>query len=46
MSPFEHQASPDYQDLGHWLNRDRWGNLYGWIQHRKIIDNESVIEWF
>lgn len=40
MSPFEHQANPDdtYNIIRRpWL----YGNLVGWIQHRKLIPDES-----
>ncbi len=36
-SPFEHQARP--MGLFEW---GRQGNLVGWVQHRKLIENESV----
>lgn len=50
-SPLEHQATPD--ELGYfgdkmraWKNRDKWGNFYGWCQHRKYIPGESTSEVF
>lgn len=47
-SPAEHQATPDScADSGRtqlWGNPDKWGNFHGWVQHRKLIANESVME--
>jgi hypothetical protein len=35
-SPFEHQATPaDFEGM----DRDLWGNFFGWIQSRKLIEN-------
>lgn len=35
-SPFEHQATPSNGD-----DADLWGNLVGWVQHRKIIEHSE-----
>lgn len=45
-SPFEHQATPDvyHGDSLKWLHREDWGNLHGWIQHRKRLPTEYVGE--
>lgn len=47
-SPAEHQATPDScADSGRtqvWGNPSKWGNFYGWVQHRKLIANEAVME--
>lgn len=38
-SPFEHQATPDTKTkAGNWRNPHLHGNLVGWIQHRKLIE--------
>lgn len=44
MSPFEHQATPDeYQARDdYWFHKEQWGNLTGFIQHRKTIPGEYV----
>ncbi len=36
-SPFEHQATPDF-DLS---NRNLWGNFRGWIQRRKVMERSN-----
>lgn len=42
-SPAEHQATPDYKDeAGIWQNPEKWGNLRGWCQFRKLFPNENV----
>lgn len=39
-SPFEHQATPDLlNEDGRWRNPALHGNLHGWVQHRKLIEN-------
>lgn len=42
-SPFEHQATPDvplYADPDvKWENPNLHGNLIGWVQHRKLIED-------
>lgn len=42
-SPFEHQATPDLyiKDMGagHWRYPELHGNLTGWIQYRKLIED-------
>lgn len=48
-SPAEHQATPDSQkmdDAGgrEWHNPRLHGNFHGWVQHRKCIANEAVME--
>lgn len=50
-SPFEHQAKPDtvimeLKPTGRviWANRAKHGNLYGWQQHRKFLQNECVAD--
>lgn len=40
-SPMEHQATPDPLTQGQHL----WGNLHGWIQHRKLYPLESMSEF-
>lgn len=44
-SPAEHQATPDYKDehTG-WAYEKCHGNFYGWVQHRKLLPNEAVME--
>lgn len=48
-SPFEHQATPDFvmpdsavpddlRELVRWMNPGLHGNLVGWIQHRKLLE--------
>lgn len=45
-SPLEHQAKPDQQVYGNggykssWKNPELWGNLQGWIQYRKLWEQE------
>lgn len=39
-SPLEHQATPDLQFRGRWMNPERHGNLVGWQQYRKFIPGE------
>ena len=34
LSPLEHQAYPDWNTS----KRDLWGNLSGWVQHRKMLE--------
>lgn len=42
-SPAEHQATPDEQDEhGNWRNPNLHGNLRGFVQHRKTLENEFV----
>ena len=41
-SPTEHQATPDLWDYDMWVNPEKHGNFRGWIQHRKLIQNEYV----
>lgn len=47
-SPTEHQATPDYycpedRDLHNgWENPELHGNLLGWKQHRKYLQDENV----
>lgn len=52
-SPTEHQATPDMMiviDLGKgqrvkvWQDANKQGNFVGWIQHRKEIPNEAVLD--
>jgi hypothetical protein len=47
-SPAEHQATPDScMDSGRtrvWSNPRLHGNFHGWVQHRKCIANEAVME--
>jgi len=42
-SPAEHQATPDtrYKGGDSWNNKEKHGNLKGWIQYRKTLPNES-----
>jgi thymidylate synthase ThyX len=45
-SPFEHQAAPDKLDcLDSWYESYLHGNLIGWKQYRKMLDNEYVTEF-
>lgn len=41
-SPLEHQAKPDVKIREQWVSPQYHGNLRGWIQHRKLVANESV----
>lgn len=43
-SPAEHQATPDARvnKRGMWMNPERHGNLPGWIQYRKTLENENM----
>lgn len=45
-SPTEHQATPDGMAIFNgnltWQNPEKHGNLLGWMQHRKFLDNENV----
>lgn len=49
-SPAEHQATPDHFvsagriSSGFWKNPHLHGNFRGWIQHRKLIDSEAIME--
>nr|CAI3971161.1 thymidylate synthase [Ochrobactrum phage ORM_20] len=50
-SPIEHQATPDYFDVTEklygrspWKNEKLHGNFTGFIQNRKTIEGEAVIE--
>lgn len=42
-SPAEHQATPDKWNFIHerWDKPERHGNLRGWIQYRKILEEEA-----
>jgi thymidylate synthase ThyX len=42
-SPLEHQATPDLKSL-RFVNPEKHGNLKGWIQFRKTIGSEAVME--
>lgn len=42
-SPLEHQATPDIKSR-FWVNPHKHGNLTGYIQHRKLYPNESIME--
>lgn len=46
-SPAEHQATPDHPvalgNSGKWKNPELHANFNGWIQHRQLIPNESVM---
>jgi hypothetical protein len=48
-SPVEHQATPDryLERVMQWDRPDLHGNLYGWVQHRKLIKGENMegIKW-
>lgn len=40
-SPLEHQATPDYpHPYESWRNKELHGNLVGWIQYRKLWEQE------
>lgn len=45
-SPFEHQATPDsivpdsLKEMAHWKCKHLQGNFNGWIQYRKLIEEE------
>lgn len=40
-SPTEHQATPDYiNEQGEWKNKNLHGNFDGWIQFRKIFEED------
>lgn len=46
-SPTEHQATPDRnvgspEDGDVWANPQKWGNLVGFIQHRKTLNGEHI----
>lgn len=43
-SPAEHQATPDFKlnHRGMWMNPKRHGNLHGWQQYRKFLENENM----
>lgn len=42
-SPAEHQATPDFLNVrGKYTNPHRHGNLYGWQQYRKFLENETM----
>lgn len=43
-SPAEHQATPDFKinQRGMWMNPKLHGNLHGWIQYRKTLENETM----
>lgn len=48
-SPAEHQATPDNNNAArigdeYWSSPHLHANFHGWIQHRKLIANESVKE--
>lgn len=45
-SPFEHQATPDEFDprTEQWVAPAMHGNLIGWKQHRKFIENEIFLD--
>lgn len=50
-SPAEHQATPDeyaiHATKGQaWKQPELHGNFHGWIQHRKMIPSEAVMEQF
>jgi hypothetical protein len=45
-SPFEHQAQPDSVENGVWLNKNKWGNFYGWKQNRKFIAGHETQDSF
>lgn len=48
-SPAEHQATPDYEkyvDCGFvWSQKEKHGPFTGWIQQRKLLDNEFITEY-
>ena len=39
-SPLEHQASPDSISNSIWDNKELHGNFQGWIQYRKVWEQE------
>jgi thymidylate synthase ThyX len=44
-SPFEHQATPfkfQSDEEGEYDDRELMGNFYGWIQNRKVIEQEFI----
>lgn len=43
-SPAEHQATPDFRvnARGMWLEPQLHGNLHGWRQYRKLLENENM----
>ena len=46
-SPFEHQATPDFitnadEWTTEWCDPDLHGNFTGWIQHRKMLENDFL----
>jgi thymidylate synthase ThyX len=49
-SPAEHQATPDHWqitgmgDIG-WSNPKKHGNLTGFIQYRKTLSNENIVDY-
>lgn len=45
-SPMEHQATPDrkYPTTDNWISPKMHGNLTGYIQFRKTIPNEAIME--
>jgi len=47
-TPSEHQCTPDRwiedEDEGHWEQPLLHGNLYGWVQHRKLIPGERALD--
>lgn len=47
-SPAEHQATPDMtleraDGSEYWLHREKHGNLVGWIQYRKLLEEEFEV---
>jgi hypothetical protein len=53
-SPTEHQATPDYiqeidlgkgQEIKVWARGKDHGNFTGWIQHRKEIQDEAIMDF-
>lgn len=48
-SPAEHQATPDRARASepdfHFAQPELHGNFHGWIQHRKLIGGEAVMEY-
>lgn len=46
-SPAEHQATPDVYKAGlrqPWGSPRLHGNFRGWVQHRKLLENEAVFD--
>ena len=41
-SPMEHQATPDYMTIGGYKNHHLHGNFVGWIQNRKMMEQEAL----